>query len=138
MKNFTRILTAVLLLSMALTLCACQPAAPTTTKPAPEATTTAPTDPTDPTTATPPEETLPEGYANYKVTVVNADGTPAVGVMVIICDDSTCSFPTATDENGVAVILRQEKEGWKTKIDGTEMDYVYFEGDSKEITITMP
>ena len=137
MKNMTRMMAAVLLLAMALTLCACQTAQPTnpvTTTQAPAPTTTVPAT----TEATDPEETIPEGYADYKVTVLNADGTPAVGQMVIICDEASCSFPTETDENGVAVIRREEKEGWKTKVDGVEMEYVYFEAGSKEVTITLP
>ena len=140
MKKFTRMMAALLLLTMALTLCACDNDTPTTNG-APEATTTAPV----PTTTQPvPTTTVDDGLDEYTVTVLYPDGSPAVGVKVAVCDaGGNCSIPRKTGEDGVVVISTVTGDSMGAKVIGTvegyeEMhDYVYFEGDSKEVTITL-
>lgn len=144
MKKITRILAAVMLLCMALTLCACGEDQPTTTTTkAPEATTTVPAPST---TVTVPPTTVNDGKVEYIVTVLYPDGTPVVGKSVIVCEKGEggmCSMPSKTDENGVAVIRMEEKDIYGAKLVGTVEgyqkmeDYVYFEAGSREVTITL-
>lgn len=144
MKTMTRILAAVMLLCMALTLCACGEADPTkaptnapTNKP-----TSAPTQPTPAPTQTPTQPD--DGQVEYRVTVLYPDGTPVVGKSVQVCHESAgCSFPTPTDANGVAVVRFQDLSGCgakvMSKIEGYQKmeDYIYFEEGSRELTITL-
>ena len=148
MKKITKIVAALLLLSMALTLCACgndanpntQPA-PTTTQPVPTTTQPVPT-PTQPV----PTTTVDDGKEEYVVTVLYPDGTPVVGKNVIVCvttEGGACSMPTKTNEAGVAVIRMEPGETMGAKVISTVEgyqkmeDYAYFDGDAKEITITL-
>ena len=142
MKTITRILAAVMLLCMALTLCACGETQPTTAaKPATQPTTAA--KPTTPPTTVPPT-TVNDGKVEYVVTVLYPDGTPVVGKSVIVCDTTgMCSMPAQTDENGVAVIRMPEQDNYGAKmistVEGYEKmeDYVNFESGSREVTITL-
>lgn len=144
MKKITVILAVLLLLSMALMLCACENDVPTTVATdAPETTTTAPV----PTTTQPvPTTTVDDGKEEYLVTVLYPDGTPVVGKNVIVCEtgeDGACSMPTKTDDSGVAVIRMEPGSSMGAKVISTiegyqkMEDYAYFEGDSKEVTITL-
>ena len=139
MKNIKSIVAVMLLLCMAVSLCACTAADPTgtTNSKAPVATTTkpAPTEkPTEPTT---------DGKIDYTITVLNPDGTPAVDAWIMVCTDEKCFTPKGTDANGVVVFRLEQMDGYKAKLDGAyagcqEMtEYVYFENGSTELTIQL-
>ncbi len=135
MKN---IIAVLLLLAMALCLCACgQGNTEVTTEAPTEETTEAQTEETTDAPA------IPEGMASYQVTVVDEGGNPVVGAFVQICKDDC--FPGSTDENGVATFTRPETEGYKIsfvsmpagyELVGEETEF-YYEGDAKEMTITL-
>lgn len=142
MNHFKSLLTAVLVLCMALSLCACGEAEDNS------AATTEPviTEAIEVTEAVqetePQEETLPEGMAVYTVTVVDEEGSPISGAMVQICLESC--YPGVTDENGVATFTVAEadyKASMLSMPDGytysTEEEAFYFEAGSTSVTITL-
>lgn len=137
MKNIKSIVAVMLLLCMAVSLCACTTSAPTGTTEAPEATTTVPA------TTTKPTEPTTDGKVDYTITVLKPDGTPAVDAWIMVCTDEKCFTPKGTDENGVVVFRLEPMEGYKAKLDGSydgcqEMtEYVYFETGSTELTIQL-
>ena len=102
-----RIVTLLLVLSLALCLVACGEDATT-----PTTTTTQPVDPTttQPTTTT----TAPEVTYNYKIRVVDQDGTPIEGATIMFCLD-TCDF-FVTDAEGWAKIDKPVADGYQAKI----------------------
>ena len=81
--------------------------------------------------------------AAYKVTVTDEAGNPVVGAMVQICKDDC--FPSVTDAEGVATFTRPETEGYKVSFISLPEGYeyldektdFYYEGDAKELTITL-
>lgn len=136
MKNLKRLMAIVLMLAMALSLCACggeteeapETEAPvvTTEEPAPE--TEAPV--------------VEEEEDAYVVTVVDENGSPIAGAMVQLCKD-TC-FPGVTDADGVAKFVVAEDDykvsflalpAGYTYVDETQE--FYFEDGSMELTITL-
>lgn len=141
MKN---ILTVLLLLCMVLCLCACgnnetanndAVTDPPTTDPV--ATNPVETDPVE------TEPAIPEGQAQYTVTVVDEGGNAIAGAMVQICKEDC--FPGVTDAEGKAIFTRPETEGYKISFISVPAGYdytteetdFYYEGDSKEITIVL-
>lgn len=130
-----KILSVLLLLCLALSLCACgESDAQTTT----EHVTTEPV-----TEKTTEKITVDDGMATYKVTVTDEGGNPVSGAFVQICLNDC--FPGSTDANGVATFSRPEAEGYKISFismpagyeySGEETEF-YYEGDSKEMTITL-
>ncbi len=88
---------------------------------------------------------IPEGKAEYVAYVVDEGGNPVANVMIQICKD-TC-MPAITDENGKVVWQTEETDGYKVSFPaGAPAGYAYvdeavtefyFEGDSKEITVTL-
>lgn len=126
----------LLLLTLALSLCACGGDHTTTTVPE---TTVAPETTVPETTAAP----VDDGMTEYTVKVVDEGGNPVVGAFVQICKDDC--FPGNTDENGVATFRRPEAEGYKVsfitvpagyELIGDQTDF-YYEGSQKDMTITI-
>lgn len=76
-----------------------------------------------------------DGKVVYTIKVVDANGNPVASTLVQLCDDGACYAPVMTDANGVAEFRMVEGE-YKAAISGIE-EYYYFEGDSKEVTITV-
>ena len=94
---------------------------------------------TQPTTTTTAADTIPEGKAQYKVTVLDESGAPIAGAFVQICKE-TC-IPCPTDANGVAIWTVDEDE-YKVSFAVVPAGYVaeeayYFEDDATEMTITL-
>lgn len=142
MNHFERLLAAVLVLCMALSLCACGNAednSAATTEPAATEIVEV-TEAVQETEAQ--EETLPEGMTVYTVTVVDEAGSPISGAMVQICLDSC--YPGITDENGVATFTVAEAD-YKASIlsmpagytYSTEEEAFYYEAGSTNVTITL-
>lgn len=134
MKNTKNLVALLLVLCMALSLCACggkEAAEPT------EAATEAPVIVTEPVV----EETEPvdTGLVNYTITVVDEEGNPVANTMVQICLD-VC-IPAMTNESGVAQFNVAEAD-YKVSFPMIPEGYVaeenyYFENGSTEMTITL-
>ena len=130
-----RLLSALLLLCLVLSLCACGQPDTQVTK---ENVTTEPE-----TENTTEDLKQNDGMATYKVTVTDEGGNPISGAFVQICLNDC--FPGSTDENGVATFSRPEAEGYKVSFismpagfeySGEETEF-YYEGSSKEMTIVL-
>ncbi len=140
MKNLKSLLAVVLMLTLALGLCACggEAEAPATEAPAVEApvVTEAPEAP-----AAEPEAPA-ESEGGYTVTVVDENGAPIAGAMVQMCKDAC--VPGITDAEGVArfnlpedtykVSFLMLPEGY-TYADETQE--FHFADGSMELTITL-
>lgn len=134
-----KLIALALLLCLVTGLCACgsEAATPTTTVPATEETTENVTE------ATTEGSDVADGMAVYTVTVVDEGGNPISGAFVQICKDDC--FPGSTDENGVATFTRPESEGYKISFISLPVGYdyageeteFYYEGDAKELTISL-
>ena len=142
MKNLKMMTAIMLLLCMALSLCACtaEPATTTTAAKAPAATTTVPA------TTQQPTEPTSDGKVDYTVTVLYPDGTPVAGAWVQICLAELCYNPVEVNENGVATVRLTQQEGYKTKLladvagytyEVAEDGYVHFAEGSTEIIINL-
>lgn len=140
MKIVKNIGIALLMLCLALSLCAC---GGETVEPASEAEPEAPVV-EEVTKAAPEQEeaALPEGMVAYKVTVVDEGGNPIASAMVQLCKDSC--VPAVTDANGVASFTLAEddyKAQMLTMPEGYEYageeDTFYFEDGSHELTIVL-
>ena len=135
-KRFTVIMAAAVML--VCVLCACgnnnagtNTETPNTQKPVPVVpsiqATTAPT--------------ADNSKTEYKVTVVDQNGSPVAGVVLQFCDDANCKMPVTTDANGVVtasyapseyhVTLTQLPDGYTSE--ATEF---YFDGET-EMTIEL-
>ena len=134
-----KLIAIVLLLCMALSLCACgvteAPAAteaPATEAPAVETTEAAPE----------VEIEVPDGMVTYTVTVVDEAGSPVAGAMVQLCKDNC--YPNVTDANGEAFFELAEDSykvsflmlpaGYTYSTDAQEF---YFENGASELTIVL-
>lgn len=130
-----RIVSLLLFVSLALSLCACGQS---------DANTTTENVTTEPVIENTTEKTAEnDGMATYKVTVTDEGGNPISGAFVQICLNDC--FPGSTNESGVATFSRPEAEGYKISFislpagyeySGEETEF-YYEGDSKEITIVL-
>ena len=138
MKNTKRLVAAVLMLAMALSLCACGGSEPAETE--------APVVAEAPVIATEAPEVETEAPAEeeggYRVTVLDESGAPIVGAMVQLCKDAC--VPGVTDAEGTATFNLPE-DTYKvsflmlpagfTYVDETQE--FYFEDGSMEMTITL-
>lgn len=130
MKNVKSLLAVILMLTLALSLCACggEAEAPATEAPAVEAPVV---------TEAPAEE---EG--GYTVTVLDDSGNPIAGAMVQLCKDAC--VPAVTDAEGVAKFNLPE-DSYKVSFlmlpEGyaymDEVQEFYFADGSMEMTITL-
>lgn len=83
-------------------------------------------------------ENVDDGKIEYKVTLLDASGNPVAGQMIQVCNAATCFAPVATDANGVATFRLEESNEYKAKLMTAGEDaYVYFEEGSTELTLTM-
>lgn len=83
-------------------------------------------------------ENVDDGKIEYKVTLLDASGNPVAGQMIQVCDESNCFAPVATDENGVATFRLVESNEYHAKLMTAGEDaYVYFEAGSTELTLTL-
>ena len=142
MKNVKIVLAVVLMLTLALGLCACGGAAeaPATEAPAVEAPVVEAPVVTEAPAAEP--ETPVEEQGGYTVTVLDENGAPIAGAMVQLCKDAC--VPGITDAEGVArfnlpedsykVSFLMLPEGY-TYADETQE--FYFADGSMEMTITL-
>lgn len=130
-----RIVTLLLVLTLALCLAACGEDA---TNPAPTTTTPAPV----PTTTVAPTPTTTAPTYNYKIRVVDQDGNPIAGAYVIFCLEQ-CNF-YQTDEEGWALIDAEIADGYQAHImslpEGYEgytfsEEYTNFESGQTEMTL---
>lgn len=79
-----------------------------------------------------------DGKIEYKVTLLDANGAPVAGQMIQVCNAETCFAPQATDANGVATFRLAEGDEYKAKLLTASDDaYVYFEAGATELTLTM-
>ena len=84
------------------------------------------------------KENVDDGKIEYKVTLLDASGNPVAGQMIQVCDESNCFAPVATDANGVAIFRLVESNEYHAKLMTAGEDaYVYFEEGSTELTLTM-
>ena len=137
-NNMKKLTTFVcLLLCLAALLCACGPAAPSTTNKAP-VTTKAPE-----TTKAPATTAAPSTDVTYTATVVDQDGKPMAGVVIQFCDDANiCKLPVTTNAEGKVTVtyapanyhvsVTVVPEGYTAEADG-----YYFEKGSTEITVKL-
>lgn len=107
MKTMKRLLALAMVLTVALCLMACggndaTTAPATTQKPAPTTTLPAPT------------TTVPAATYNYRIRVVDQDGTPIEGAYVIFCLEM-CNF-YATNAEGWALIDAEIADGYQAHI----------------------
>lgn len=90
-------------------------------------------------------ESTPEddGKIAYSIKIVDEAGAPLAGVMVQLCNESSCFAPKVTDANGIATYSMEEgayKAAITTMPAGYEDcagEYFYFEGDATEVVITL-
>ena len=87
---------------------------------------------------------IPDGKVQYKVTVVDEDGNPIVGVYVQVCTDETCLMPVKTDEAGVATFAPAPEGEYHANFlsgvpEGYEADAeeFYFAAGKTELTIVL-
>ena len=133
-----KIIAMLLVLAMALSLCACgakEEAAPATEAPV---VTEAPVE-----TEAPETEAVVEEEGGYTVTVLDENGAPLAGVLVQLCKDAC--VPAATDAEGVARFNLPE-DTYKvsflalpagfTYMDEAVQEF-YFENGSTDMTITL-
>ncbi len=136
-----KLMTAILLLSLALGLCACVSEKPDGTN---ETEGTKQTEATQESTAA----TENKGDA-YVVTVVDTEGKPVAGVMLQLCKlgEGGICMPSFTPSNAEGKVwFDLEKDSYKasiitmpagyTYVDEAVKDF-YFDGDSKELTIVL-
>lgn len=84
------------------------------------------------------KENVDDSKIEYKVTLLDASGNPVAGQMIQVCNAATCFAPVATDANGVATFRLVESNEYKAKLMTAGEDaYVYFEEGSTELTLTM-
>ena len=84
------------------------------------------------------KENVDDGKIEYKVTLLDASGNPVAGQMIQVCNASNCFAPVATDANGVATFRLEESDEYKAKLmTAGEDSYVYFEAGATELTLTM-
>ena len=137
MKMIKNLTVLLILLAMALSLCACGGSEPAATE--------APATETPVVETEAPAETeaaLADGMAIYKVIVVDEGGNPVAGAMVQLCKDSC--VPGMTDAEGVATFTIAEddyKASMLTMPAGyayaEETDAYYFADGSYELTIVL-
>lgn len=83
-------------------------------------------------------ENVDDGKIEYTVKLVDASGNPVAGQMIQVCNASNCFAPVATDANGVATFRLEESDEYKAKLMTAGEDaYVYFEAGATELTLTM-
>ena len=142
MKTTMKLLTALLLiLSLSLTVCACDGGDSETT--AEGVTTAAPTEEaTEAPTEAPTEEetdaaTEDNGLTTYKITVVDAEGTPVANIPVQLCQGEICRLPVPTGADGVALIeVEADDYTAKALYNGGETDSYEFD-ENNELTIVL-
>lgn len=134
-----KIIAMMMVLAMALSLCACGGAKPAETEAAP---TPVETEAAAVVTEAPETEAPAEEQGGYAVTVLDESGAPIAGAMVQLCKDAC--IPSFTDAEGVARFALPEDtykvsfvmlpEGY-TYVD--DVQEFYFEAGSMEMTITL-
>ena len=131
-----RMIAAILLLVLAVSLCACgQEAKPT------QGSTVATTAPV-PNTTVPPTTTVSDDKVTYKVTVTDENGNPIAGAMIQMCKDAC--VPGVTDAQGV-VEYKLAEDTYKVSFLAVPTGYsyanetteFYFESGSTELTIQL-
>ena len=133
-----RLVTAVLMLAMAFSLCACGGNASNTDTEKPNTENTQDAQANKDTENTEENTNVDDGKIEYKVTLVDANGAPIVGQMVQVCNAETCFAPVVTDANGVATFRLEESDEYKAKMLTQSDDaYVYFEAGATELTLTI-
>ena len=134
-----RIATLVLMLCMAVSLCACGNGSGNDTEK--ENTQNTQQDDSQANKDTEKEtesEQVDDGKIEYKVILVDANGAPVAGQMIQVCNAATCFAPVVTDANGVATFRLEESNEYKAKLLTAPDDaYVYFESGATELTLTM-
>lgn len=135
-----RLVTAVLMLALALSLVACggNGAGNDTEKNNTENTQQDDSQANNDTEKESESENVDDGKIEYKVTLLDASGNPVAGQMIQVCNAATCFAPVATDANGVATFRLEESNEYKAKLLTASDDaYVYFEAGATELTLTM-
>ena len=131
-----RLLAAILMCAMALSLVACGGNASNSDSQS-QSTNNAESNAAQESPEVESESDKDSNKIEYKVTVVDAAGNPVEGKMVQFCNAHNCFMPVPTDADGVAVMKLEEASDYKAKeVTQDENSYVYFEDDT-EITITI-
>ena len=139
MKPFKKFFALVLALMLVLCLCACNTTNENVTG---ESTGSVPASSS---VATKPSEStsvIPAGKVQFKVTVVDEDGNPIVGVYVQVCNDETCLMPVKTDEAGVATFAPADEGEYHANFlsgipEGYEADAEVFDFAAGETELTI-
>ncbi|MBQ2901263.1 MAG: hypothetical protein IJE49_05390 [Agathobacter sp.] len=132
-----KIVTVVLMLCVALSLCACGGNAGNTEDTGKQ-NTEANSEANKDTEKESESENVDDGKIEYKVTLLDANGNPVAGQMIQVCNAENCFAPVATDANGVATFRLEESNEYKAKLlTAGEDAYVYFEAGATELTLTM-
>ena len=133
-----KILAAILLSSMVLSLCACGGNEGNTDKNSQNTENQAGNSQNSENS-----ETEEDGMVTYKVTVVDEAGNPVPEVVVQICKDYC--VPAVTDANGVVEFKVEDVEGYKVSFSSIPEGYesvsneteYYFSDDEMEMTLTI-
>ena len=140
MKQFKKVITAILMMGIVMSLIACGSAGEKNSESGKDNSEIGNvTDTQDKNSEQPSQD---DGKTQYKVTIVDESGKPIAGAMVQMCADSC--FPAVADENGVATFRLAEAEYKVSFLSlptgythmGESTDY-YFETGSTEMTITL-
>lgn len=120
MNKMKWLIAMMLVLTMALSLVACaQPQNSTGSTPNKQ--------PSTPGSSSSSSQTQPSSTQKeepgYVVTVVDQDGNPVAGAMVLLCDDNKCYVPVTTNENGVAEFTQKNVTGAKSKVASVPAGY---------------
>ena len=145
MKNIKRILSLVLIIALTLSVALFAVSCSDETKETEtEAKTEAPETESETVLETEAEteaetETEAAKYT-YKVTVLDANGSPIAGVTVQLCDDSTCKLPAVTGEDGTASFTYDAPSNYHVTLKASGYDvaetYNFPEGTT-EVVITL-
>ena len=131
-----KLVTAIFMLCMAVSLCACGNGGSNNTEN--QNTEQNDTQANKDTEKESESENVDDGKIEYKVILVDANGNPVANTMVQVCNASTCFAPVVTDANGVATFRLEESNEYKAKLLTASDDaYVYFEAGSTELTLTV-
>lgn len=123
-----KIIVMLLLLSMALLLCACGSSDTESTEQNESSSVVSNAESEASEAQESEEASAEENTETFKVKVIDADGNPVSGVMVQLCKDSC--IPAKTGDDGIASFNAEITDGYKLSVLMTPEGYVY-EGEAE-------